>query len=339
MSADMPASLEPAMTQSHEVAPDHEAPKEDVKVDPPGIEANKAEMPKAEPFKVESQKAEAPQAELIGAEAAQIGRQLLIMSAGEQTWHGQERNGEKRGWEGSDRSWGSRTAEPKQENAAGNNTGKRRFAAMAAMLAVAVVAGAAGGALATAGVAHFTEAAAATVPNAGLEASVARIDAEILALKAGLEQNSKASLSQLNKTNDRLERIEKAQAEPAAKLARLSEAVDKLRAAQPAAAPVVAAAPKEITGSVAAPAGAQPLPVPQASPAVIEPKTEVSRLPIVEGWVLRDVGRGSALIESRRGLYQVFAGDPVPGLGRIDAIRRQDGRWVVVTSRGLIVAR
>ena len=59
----------------------------------------------------------------------------------------------------------------------------------------------------------------------------------------------------------------------------------------------------------------------------------------MEGWVLREVGRGSALIESRRGLYEVFAGDPIPGLGRVDAIRKQDGRWVVVTSRGLIVAR
>ena len=28
-----------------------------------------------------------------------------------------------------------------------------------------------------------------------------------------------------------------------------------------------------------------------------------------------------------------------PGLGRVDAIRKQDGRWVVVTSKGLIVAR
>ena len=27
----------------------------------------------------------------------------------------------------------------------------------------------------------------------------------------------------------------------------------------------------------------------------------------------------------------------VPGLGRVDAIRKQDGRWVVVTSKGLIV--
>jgi len=55
--------------------------------------------------------------------------------------------------------------------------------------------------------------------------------------------------------------------------------------------------------------------------------------------VLRDVAYGAALIESRRGSYDVYAGDVVPGLGRVDAIRRQDGRWVVVTSRGLIVAR
>jgi hypothetical protein len=77
--------------------------------------------------------------------------------------------------------------------------------------------------------------------------------------------------------------------------------------------------------------------MPQASPAA--PKTEVGRLPTVDGWVLREVGHGSALIESRQGLFEVYAGDPVPGLGRVDAIRRQDGRWVVVTSRGLIVQR
>ena len=62
-------------------------------------------------------------------------------------------------------------------------------------------------------------------------------------------------------------------------------------------------------------------------------------MPTVEGWVLRDVANGSALIEGRRGMYEVYAGDPVPGLGRVDAIRKQDGHWVVVTSKGLIVAR
>ena len=38
-------------------------------------------------------------------------------------------------------------------------------------------------------------------------------------------------------------------------------------------------------------------------------------------------------------MYEVYAGDLVTGLGRVDAIRKQDGRWVVVTSKGLIVAR
>jgi hypothetical protein len=55
--------------------------------------------------------------------------------------------------------------------------------------------------------------------------------------------------------------------------------------------------------------------------------------------VLRDVANGGALIEGRQGIFEVYAGDPVPGLGRVDAIRRQDGRWVVVTGKGLIVAR
>jgi hypothetical protein len=39
------------------------------------------------------------------------------------------------------------------------------------------------------------------------------------------------------------------------------------------------------------------------------------------------------------GIIEVDQGDIVPGLGRIDAIRKQtDGRWVVVTPRGLVMA-
>ena len=45
---------------------------------------------------------------------------------------------------------------------------------------------------------------------------------------------------------------------------------------------------------------------------------------MVDGWALRDVGNGGALIEGRGGIYEVYAGDPVPGLGRVDAIRKQD---------------
>ena len=37
------------------------------------------------------------------------------------------------------------------------------------------------------------------------------------------------------------------------------------------------------------------------------------------------------------GIIEVDQGDMVPGLGRVEAIRKQDGNWVVVTSKGLIV--
>jgi hypothetical protein len=216
---------------------------------------------------------------------------------------------------------------------------KSRFAAMAAVVALATIAGAIGGALATAGLTRVADAGGMTSSNGALESAIARIDADIVALKAGLERTSTLGTSQFNKTSDRLDKIEKAQTEPTAKLARLSEALDKLRAPQ-AAAPVTtaatsaAAAPKDVTGSVTTPSGATALP-----PSVAQPKTETARLPTVEGWVLRDVGHGGALIEGRNGLYEVYAGDPVPGLGRVDAIRKQDGRWVVVTTKGLVVSR
>ena len=212
---------------------------------------------------------------------------------------------------------------------------------MAAVVALATVAGALGGALATAGIGKLTagEPVQASAKDSTLEASVARIDAEIVALKAGLEHNSKATTGQFNKASDRLDKVEKAQAEPAAKLAKLTETVDKLRAAQ-ASVTTTAAAPapaKEVTGTIPQQQAAATPAAPPASAA--PPKPEAARLPTVEGWVLRDVANGSALIESRRGMYEVYAGDPIPGLGRVDAIRKQDGRWVVVTSKGLIVAR
>jgi hypothetical protein len=264
--------------------------------------------------KVEEPKPEAPKAE-----APRIPGKVMIMSSGDRVWDG-------------------KGADPEAEAGQGQGMfGKRRLSAMAAVVALAAVAGALGGALATAGLSHFAGGDAASAGNTALQASVARIDADMLALKASVEHTSKMGMSQFNKASDRLDKVERAQAEPAAKLAKLSEAVDKLRAASPvAAAPApVAAAPapvaaREVTASITPAAAAAPADT---------PKGEAARLPTVEGWVLRGVANGVALIESRRGIYEVYAGDPVPGAGRVDAIRRQDGHWVVVTTKGLIVGR
>lgn len=248
-----------------------------------------------------------------------------------------------------DRSWDKKSGDAKAESGPvpPAPSKRRRFTAIAAVLVLAAVAGALGGALATAGLSHFagqgTADATGSAADPALEASVARIDADILALKAGLEETSKTGASQFNQTGDRLDKIEQALAELANnKLAKFSDAVDKLSTAPPVATNAMAAAPrepkepKEVTGSATRPVVASAAPAPVAPP---KPQPQVGRLPTLDGWVLRDVRRGGALIEGRAGLYEVYAGDPVPGLGRVDAIRKQDGRWVVVTTKGIVVAR
>jgi hypothetical protein len=284
--------------------------------DAPKADAPKADAPKADAPKADAPKAEAPELDAAKADAPRAPGKLMIMSA-------------------ADHAGDHENTDPQVESGQADGTpGKRRLSAMAAVVVLAAVAGALGGALATAGLGHFAGADKAASNNLVLEASVARIDADLLALKASVEHTSKLGISQFNKTSDRLDKVEKAQAEPAARLAKLSDAVDKLRAA-PAAVATAPVAAKEVTGSISPPATAvvaAPVPLPA-------PRPELARLPTVEGWVLRDVANGVALIEGRQGIFEVYAGDPVPGLGRVDAIRKQDGRWVVVTSKGLVIAR
>jgi len=297
---------------------DGTSPKPDAAQHAPKVDAPKVDAVNMEAPKVEASSAEVPKVDAVKPEAPRFPGNVTIMSPGE------------------------RVGGAAKAASAEASSGKRRIGAMAAVVALATVAGALGGALATAGVGKLMAkdsaqaSTQASAKDSALEASVARLDAEIVALKASLEHNSKTTTSQLNKAGDRLDRVEKAQAEPVAKLAKLSEAVDKLRTAQASATPAAAApAPaRDVTGSIPQQVAAA---TPSAPP--VPQKPEVARLPTVEGWVLRDVANGIALIESRRGMYEVYAGDPIPGLGRVDAIRKQDGRWVVVTSKGLIVAR
>jgi hypothetical protein len=309
------APAEPAQDPAN-----HAMSVESPKIAPEQGEADKAkDAPKADAAKPEAANAETAPVE-AKADAPKSPGQILIMPR-DQAWNGDNGNS-------------------KTQSAGGGIFGKRRVAALAAVIALAAVAGAIGGALATAGFGHVAGDTAKVASSRALEDTISRIDTEVAALRTSLEQASKHSAAQIGKTSDRLDKVEKAQGEPAAKLAKLSETVEKLRAASvatPAAAPVAAAAapvaPKESTGSIqTANAGSAQVPLPA-------PKPEVARLPTVEGWVLRDAGNGSALIEGRQGIFEVYAGDPIPGLGRIDAIRKQDGRWVVVTSRGLIVGR
>jgi hypothetical protein len=146
----------------------------------------------------------------------------------------------------------------------------------------------------------------------------------------------------MSDTGERLDRLEQQQAETSARFGRMSDASDRVRSTSQtssAMAAVAPAMPRDTTGSVTQSTTAGTMSAVPQAPARAGAKPDIGRLPILEGWVLRDVGRGSAVIEGKHGFYEVYAGDPVPGLGRVDAIRKQDGRWVVVTTKGLVVSR
>ena len=153
--------------------------------------------------------------------------------------------------------------------------------------------------------------------NRALQDSVAQLSTELSTLKTSIASAQRNTSTQFGKLTERLDRSEKAQAEPAGKLARIQESIDRLEQRQQhAAAP--AAAP-EITGSVA-------------------PK-EQSKPQVVEGWRLHDFYDGRAVVESRNGtLFRVAPGSNVPGLGRVETIKRENGKVVVVTASGIIAA-
>jgi hypothetical protein len=191
-----------------------------------------------------------------------------------------------------------------------------RFTLLAATLALAAALGGLIGALAAYGLARPAPAPAAAAGRTDLEElqalkeNVVQARVELAALRVNIESATRSANAQFTRLGERIERIERLQGEPASKLNKAIETLDRLSRD--------ATQSKEVTGSVAS-----------AAPTPGKPGT-------VEGWVLRDVHRGTALIEGRMGLIEVDQGDVVPGLGRVDAIRKQDGRWVVVTSKGLI---
>lgn len=225
--------------------------------------------------------------------------------------------------------WGEAPAQPRKGFSAmrnGLHQLRLHLAPLATIAALAAGVGA-GGALATLCFERVVErpTVETAADTAALAEAVARINADVAALKASIDQSAKSAGAQMAKLAERFDRSERALAEPNAKLAKLTESMERLDRRVASATP---AAPVEITGAIPEP----PLPQPA-------PLRDLGKGPIVSGWTLRNVYDGAALIEGRGRLVEVEPGDPLPGIGRVQAIRRQDGRWVVVTSKGLIVPR
>jgi hypothetical protein len=147
--------------------------------------------------------------------------------------------------------------------------------------------------------------------NAQLQKSVARLTKELAALKTTVETASKDSAARLAKLNDRLDR------------------------------------PPETTGSiskqaVAAPPPAPPASMPSAEPPPLPParpagaQLERRPLPIIQGWTIYQVRNGVAWVDNGGELFAAQVGVPLPGLGPVEAVRREGSQWIVITPRGVI---
>ncbi len=194
-----------------------------------------------------------------------------------------------------------------------------RFAMLAATIALAAAVGSFVGSLTGAGVGRLVPEAvpSANTADAGsiLRAMKSEL-AELSAMKSNLDGSIRNANTQFVAIAERLDRVERAATNPAAQLAHIADAVDRLNK--------INAAP-ETTGSIA------PMTTPPAESKIVDR--------IVEDWVVQDVHGDRALVEGRNGsLFEVGAGSILPGVGRVEAVKRQDGQWVVVTARGVITS-
>ena len=199
-----------------------------------------------------------------------------------------------------------------------------RFAMLAATIALAAAVGSFAGSLTGAGVGRLMPEAkpsASTADAASILRALKSQLAELSAMKSNLDGSVRNANTQFVAIAERLDRVERAATNPAAQLAHIADAVDRLNK--------INAAP-ETTGSIA-PMTTAPMTTPPAEPKIVER--------IVEDWVVQDVRGDRALVEGRNGsLFEVGAGSILPGVGRVEAVKRQDGQWVVVTARGVITS-
>ncbi len=209
-----------------------------------------------------------------------------------------------------------------------------RFMLLAASVAIAAAVGALFGSLSASGFAYFMSGPMVKVHVADARTlqvvpSLKAELADLASLKANLDNATRSANGQFAKLADRLDRVERAEAEPAAKISHIADAVDRLEKRSAAAAAV-----PEITGSIAANQ-------PAAAPAPTPPMASETKPPdrVLQDWIVQDVRGNRALVASRYGgMFAVAAGGFLPGLGRVETITRQDGRWVVVTARGVITS-
>lgn len=154
---------------------------------------------------------------------------------------------------------------------------------------------------------------------AALEGLSARLDA--------LKAETTASLAAFAGKAERVQR------EPEARLSQIINRLDRMerQLAGPAAAGAIGAAPAQ---AAAAQKQAQ-IAVAPAKPR-LETANGQEKPRLITNWIVRDAYDGIALVEGPRGAIEVAPGEAIPGAGTVKSIERRGAGWIVITSQGLV---
>jgi hypothetical protein len=204
----------------------------------------------------------------------------------------------------------------------------KRYAVLAASITTGAAIGAVFGTLLTGGVSAPPVNVAAQEESKAMQQSVARLVKEVTTLRANLDEATKTARTQVAKLDAKFaarleERIKKEAADITGSISTPQTVAAVVPAASAETAPI---------------AGSVPIPTPRPVHRVASAESQFNRVPVVRDWSIHDARGGYVYVEGHGDIYQIVPGAPLPGLGAVESIRRIEGRWVVKTPKGIIVA-
>jgi hypothetical protein len=158
---------------------------------------------------------------------------------------------------------------------------------------------------------------------AQLRKQVSGVSENLDGLRTAVDQSSKATNDRFGRFAENLDRIERVSSSSTAKLDKLAQ--------------VQAQAPVPATVASQPPATqAMPMMASVTAPEITGSVPPSAPRKVIKGWSVRQAYEGIAILQSPNGVIEAVLGQQVPGLGRIEDIRNENGRLVVESSGGVV---
>jgi hypothetical protein len=175
--------------------------------------------------------------------------------------------------------------------------------------------------------------------RAGFEVSARDLSQGIERIRSSVEENQRELVAKLAQLTERVERFEHPSTLAAAAPVSTQPVVTPTVVQPAPISPTPPSAPPKPMPKPVAKAVPHPAPDTKAKAAPKQASGEVKLGMDVRGianWTVRDALDGKAILQGPRGSIKVGVGDTIPEIGRVQAIMRSGSRWVVATTKGVI---